>query len=235
MVLSKLGWLLAVMCGATLLAGGGLAGFLVQAGHLTWPRYELIVQVLRGERDDLLVEEEETAANEPDPLEEPVPEGSSIEAIRERLSKERLLNAQVEHQVDVMEHQQQLLQAALMELVNSEEQFGAKVDRWQRERAQLDAQDREAGFRQELEYVQNLAPDQAKEHLIRTWEKHRADAVRLMRALPVNKGKRILAELKTEAELEILHELLEQFRLQDYGLDKNTPRSGRTPGDVANR
>jgi hypothetical protein len=145
------------------------------------------------------------------------------------------LNAQVEHQVDVMEHQQELLQAALMELVNSEEQFDSKVDRWQRERAQLDAQDREAGFQQELEYVQNLAPDQAKEHLVRTWEKHRADAVRLMRALPVNKGKRILAELKTEAELEILHELLEQFRLQDYGLDENTPPSGRTSGDVANR
>lgn len=235
MVLSKVGWLLAVMCGATLLAGGGLAGYLVQAGHLTWPRYELIVQVLRGERDDLLVEAEEVAVEEPDPLEEPVPEGSSIDAIRERLSKERLLNAQVEHQVDVMEHQQELLQAALMELVNSEEQFDTKVDRWQRERAQLDAQDREAGFQQELEYVQNLAPDQAKEHLVRTWEKHRADAVRLMRALPVNKGKRILAELKTEAELEILHELLEQFRLQDYGLDENTPPSGRTSGDVANR
>jgi hypothetical protein len=123
----------------------------------------------------------------------------------------------------------------MMELVTREENFTSRVDQWKLERAQLDAQDREEGFQQELEYVQNLAPDQAKEHLVRTWDKQPADAVRLMRALPVNKGKRILAELKTEAELEILHELLEQFRMQDYGLEEDRPLSRRTPGDAARR
>ena len=70
--------------------------------------------------------------------------------------------------------------------------------------------------------------ENAKEHIVRTWEKNKADVVRLFMAIPSRKGKRIMAELKSPKELELLHELLEQLRFQET--DSLASESRRKPG-----
>ena len=69
-----------------------------------------------------------------------------------------------------------------------------------------------------------------KEHVVRVWQKHQADAVRLLRAVGVSKGQRILEQFKTPEEIDTMHQLLEQLRLQ--GTEELTAGSGTTSGDA---
>jgi len=212
--MSKLLSAFGVIATATLLAAAGVLGFAFQTGRLNPDRMNLIVEVMRGEHDDLFAAEEtdDGAGDAADP----VPTNKkSADALIEQFNARRLADAQLERAAANVAAMRQLLDAARADLVSAEEGFKQEKERWLAERRKLHEADKEEGFQREVTYMQNLPPMQAKSHLLQTWEKHPADAVRLIRAMPESKGKKVLSELKTEEELKVLHELLEQLRLID--------------------
>ncbi|MEW6252695.1 MAG: hypothetical protein AB1716_18820, partial [Planctomycetota bacterium] len=88
--------------------------------------------------------------------------------------------------------------------------------------------DRDAGFRLEVELVSGLAAKQAKEHLLRVWQRQPADAVRLLTALSPPVARKVLEQFKSDEELQIRTDLLERIRLQSGELSARA--SGTTGG-----
>jgi hypothetical protein len=226
-VLSKLYNLVAVVAIGSLLALGGLGGYLAGAGHLNRERVTLLAAVVRGEHDDLLHPEPEPEA---DVATEPE-EASGVraaDALRTALLDKQLTDARLDRVLSDIAARQQLLDQAVQELVANTEVFESRKQEWVEQRQRMLAADQDAGFQRELEYVESLQPRQAKEHLVRTWQGSRADAIRLLRQMPVNKGRRVLEEFKTPEELDLMNELLEQLRMSD--LEEIAPASGKTAG-----
>lgn len=215
-MLSKFFSLFAITSIATLLSTGGLVGFLISQGHLNPDRANLIAEVLRGQHDELFAEEE----TEPDtpsetPLDGAITDGRSADAIRDTIAAKQLVDARLERAISNLVAQQRLVDSALNHLESESATFEQRVDDWQARRDKLTAADRAAGFKRELEYIEKLPPQMAKEHLIRTWKGSPDEAVRIVRALPVATGKKVLGEMTAPEELEIAHELLERLRLQE--------------------
>lgn len=223
---------LAIFSIATLLAGGGLVGYLGATGKLTQPRAQVVVETLRGEHDDLFAPEEEaeeaapaTDPNDPTNGEQPaVASARAAETLRERWQAQGLLSAALERELNDVIARQRLLDQATQELIEQGEAFETAQERWRKERERIAQRDLDEGFKRELEYVEGLQPDQAKEHLLRVWDKQPIDAVRIINGLPTSKGRRILDQFKSPQELEIMHELLE--RLRRLGLEESAPTAG---------
>lgn len=228
-MLSRIYHALAVIALATMLALGGFGGFLVGTGKLTGPRVEKLAAVLRGELDQW--PEAPTSQPTSQPAGGPTQRAQSAEEIRSARLNEQMQRATLERAARDVLARQTLLDKTLQHLISEEERFEQQRTAWNAEKQALSQSARDEGFQRELEYVGGLAPRQAKDHLLRTWNKDRGEAVRLINGLDTDRGKRILAELKTPEELEILHELLEQLRAQD--IDKLI-ESGRTPDDKPN-
>jgi hypothetical protein len=169
--------------------------------------------VLRGDSPEAEeaqpADAEDTEDQEPEA--EPTSQSASAEEIRQQRRDEQLRRALSERAYRDLIAQRELLDRALQELVISEERFEAQKTAWQTALEQRRGAARDAGFDKELQYVAKLPPKQAKEHLVLKWKKHPADAVRLLAALPTSTGKRVLEQLKTPDEIQIMHELLEQL------------------------
>ena len=138
-------------------------------------------------------------------------------------------SATLDRAADDAAARQALLDQALAHLVGLQERFQTEKAEWVRQKETLAADARDRGFQKELDYVKSLTSKQAKEHVVRTWRKNKADVVRLFMAIPTRKGKDIMGQLKTPTEMDLLHELLEQLRLQD--VDGLAAESGRSLGD----
>lgn len=212
-MLTKLFNLLAVVSIGTLLAIGGIAGYLVGGGQLTPDRMRWMFEVARGDHDEKLTPEEmvdpNAAANAAD--ETVILRERRTETLRDRIRAKHLLDAQVERALKNVVARQELLDQAMLELINKQETLASSREDWQKQRKRLLNADQEAGFKEELDTVTNLEAAQAKSHLVMKYSKDPAEAVRLLRAMPMNKRKRLLAELKTPQELQLMHELLEQL------------------------
>jgi len=228
-VLNKLYNWLAIVAIASMLSTGGLAGFLFGSGRLTGERLETIAGVLRGEYDAEDAEAAATQPAQPDEV-EAAPAAPSADEVRKARLASRLRWVGLERAARDAAARQELVDHALQDLL-------ARQEALEQERATLDERKakelealRDRGFQDELRIVSKLAPRQAKEHILRAWKKHPADAVRLLRAMEVSKTQRILEQLKTPEETEIMHELLEQLRL--VGTDQLANGSGRTTGDA---
>ena len=115
----------------------------------------------------------------------------------------------------------------MQHLIGETEQFETQRKAWLEQQQRMRESNADEGFNRELEYVRKLPASQAKDHLLKVWEKEKADAVRIIAAMKPADGKRILEQLKSPQELEILHELLEQIRKQD--VDSLVPESRKTP------
>jgi len=229
-VLGKIYNLVAPLAVALVLAAGSFVGFLIGSGRLTATRLERIAQVLRGELDATPPPAAPTSA----PAEPAAGPGARVrpaEEVRAARRRDYLESLRIERAKADLEAQRQLLDQALQRVV-------AEQERLAEQKAQLAEQQKpkpaptgpDVGFERELEYVSGLNPRQAKEHVLRVWRKHPADAVRLFAALDVSRGKRILEQFKSPEELQIVSDLLERVRLQrssEAGL------SGTTGGNAA--
>lgn len=212
---------------AALLALGGLVGFLVLTGRLDAERADLMVQVLRGElQPQETAEVIEDAAEDVPPEETRQQSGDEVRALRKRAHLERL---EIERSLEDLQAQRRLLDHVLHQIVQEQEKLETDKDTFEQQREQIVAAARDEGFQKELSYVRVLSPKQAKEHLLRVWKRNETDAVRLLIELDVRQGKRILEEFKTEEELNIQTELLEQIRSK--GLEGYASASGKTAGD----
>lgn len=212
---------------AVLLALGGFAGYLTATGRLTIERMERVAAVLRGADEkaalDALGAVADAAATQP--AVEPGRGPSAAELRRVRL-EEHMQRATLERAAADLQARQALLNQSMQHLIQLQEEFGKEKAAWLAQKKKLTDVAHDDGFQRELAYVAKLQPKYAKEHVIRTWQKQKADAVRLFMALEPAKGQRILEQLKTPEEMQIMHELLEQLRAAD--VDHYVTGSGRT-------
>lgn len=213
----------------SLLAAGGMAGYLAWTGALTRERVHAIVGILRGE-SDLAASQSASQPASSQPASQPASKSArSADELREQRRAEQQRRAVLERAERDVAAQRELLRQAMQELLVREERFETSRKTWKHEQERLRDVARDEGFERELKYVAKLPARQAKDHLVKTWNKQRADAVRLMNALPASAGQRILEQLKTPEELTILHELLEQVRMSGAEAPSATPE----PGTVA--
>lgn len=222
--------LVAVAGIAVLLALGAFAGYLAATGRLTIERLERVAAVLRGEdenaaHDALSAVADAHASATTQPAAEPGRGPSAAELRRARLA-EHMQRATLERAAADLQARQALLNQSMQHLIQLQEQFGTEKTAWLAQKKKLTDVANDGGFQRELAYVTKLQPKYAKEHVVRTWQKQKADAVRLFMALEPSKGQRILEQLKTPEELQIMHELLEQLRAAD--VDNYVTGSGRT-------
>jgi hypothetical protein len=213
---------------ATVLATGGFVGYLFGTDRLNPNRLETIAGVLRGEFDDSAEEtsaEPEVAATAPSAEEPGAGSEAELQAARKR---QRLELLATERAVRDLEAQRRLLDQVLQHVVQEQERLAIEKVEFARQRERLQSIARDEGFQKELELVSGLQPRQAKEHLLRLWQKQPADAVRLLSAMEEGRAKRILEQLKTEDELQIQTDLLEQIRLQ--GTEGHASASRTTDG-----
>lgn len=228
-MLKRLYSLFGMLSIAVVLAGGGLAGYLFGTGKLNAERIEAIAAVLRGEAGTAASQPVSQAADSQPASQPGVKSARSADELRQQRRDDRLRRAISERSTRDIAAQKELLGQAMQELVAREESFESSKKAWKEEQAKLRDVNRDEGFEQELKYVAKLAPKTAKDHLIKTWNKQRADAVRLIVALPQSAGQRILDQFKTPEEMLILHELLEQVR--NSGAD--APIAAPGPGTAA--
>ncbi|MCG3126160.1 MAG: hypothetical protein CHACPFDD_00990 [Phycisphaerae bacterium] len=192
----------------------GFAGYLFGVGRLNGERIEQIAAVLRGEGGGSATSQ---PASQPVLTVEQVDEqrAQAVDELRKARRDEQIRRAVLERAAQEVNARQALLDRSLHQLVTLGEQFERDRASWREQQSKLAAKSQEGGFVKELEYVNALDPKQAKEHIVRAWRKSKADVVRLFMALETDKGTSILRQLKDGPELEILHELLEQLRIQD--------------------
>jgi hypothetical protein len=220
---------LAILAIATTLAVGAFVGLLFGSERLTGQRIETIAAVLRGEYDDAAADAATTQPAEHGGAARP--SGTrSAEQVRQALVGEQLRRAALERAARDVAARQELLDHAMQYLLTSQEQLEQDQAAWREKKRKETEALRDAGFQQELRLVSKLSPKLAKEHVVRSWQKHKADAVRLLQALSESKGQRILEQFKTPEEIDIMHQLLEQLRLQ--GTDEFAAGSGTTSGDA---
>jgi hypothetical protein len=212
-MLTKLFNLVAVVSIGTLLALGGIVGYLSGSGQITPQRWQWMLEVARGEHDEVLTPQEAADPNAPVQQEDEAIflRDQRESNLRDRIRAKHLLDAQVERALKNVVARQELLDQAMQELLNKQDSFASSKEQWKDQRSKIMNADQEAGFKQELETVASLDSEQAKTHLVMKHATDPASAVRLLRALPVGKRKRILAELKTPQETKLMHELLEQL------------------------
>jgi hypothetical protein len=232
-VIGRLFNVIAVLGVATLLAGGGFTGFLFGTGRLTAERLQRIAAVVRGEASPRAspttapasqpAGEERTEPASTKPAESP-------EARHQHVELERL---RLERATQDLVARQRLLDQALQRIVVEQERLNgertAKAAGDRRKQASGAAPDE--GFRKELDYVSGLKPAQAKEYIVRIWQRQKADAARLMAAIDDSRGRRILEQFKSPEELQLMTDLLEQVRSQ--GTEGHANASGTTDGAAA--
>lgn len=216
---------------ATLLAVSGFVGYLFATGRLNAGRLETVAGVLRGEFDGSRPIAETAAAPTTRPTGSEGPPASTEDELRNLRKRQRLELLATERAERDLEAQRRLLDQVLQHVVQEQERLAEEKAAFARQREKLNAVAQDEGFQRELELVSGLQPRQAKEHLLRLWQKQPADAVRLLTAMDDSRAKRILEQFKTPDELKIQTDLLEQIRLQ--GAEGHANASGKTAGAAA--
>jgi hypothetical protein len=207
-VLNLIGAAFVYFCVATLLAQGVGVGVLWWRGTLSQDSVYRILAVLQGVDIDAIRDELEKKRQPQDD-----PQVSYEAIVKARLAKSLTLNVR-----------QQAITAGLADLLALQSEVRT-------ERQRLD--DTLAGFEQQLLRMQQEATDSALQEVQRTLEAIQPvqakeqilmmldenggeqgmnDVVAMIRAMPLDKRKKILGEFKTQVEVERLHEILQRLR-----------------------
>jgi hypothetical protein len=216
---------------ATVLATGTFGGFLVATGRLNAERADQVARVLRGE----LAAQPTTRPADTRPTSAPALQLAActeqeLRAVRERKHLESL---EVERAAHDMEAQRRLLDQVLQNVIEEQEKLAAERKTATKiEPAKPVAPAQDSGFQKEVELFSALAAKQAKEHLLRVWQKQPADAVRLITAVSPATAKKVLEQFKTPEELQTRSDLLERIRFQDSQANARVSRrtDGAAPG-----
>lgn len=224
--MTKLYHLLAIVSIPLLLAGSGLVAYLAYAGRLSGPTLAAAAEALRG------VGPKPAAAAQPlapqPAAADPAVAGAarpSAESLNTARRAERLQRAVLERAASDVAARQALLDQSLQSLLKLQESVSQQQKSLTAARERQSADGRNDGFAREVEYVAKLSPKLAKEHVLRTFRSAKADAVRLFMALQPAQGQRILEQFRTPEEIDVMHDLLEQIRIQEA---PSTPASGTT-------
>ncbi len=227
-MMSKLYNALALFCIALVMALSGMGAFLLTAGRLNATTLEAVAAAMRGESPPAAPVVAAPAASQPATPHGHAAPAASGEALRSQRRADRVRSALVERAASDLAARQDLLDQSLQNLVKLQEELDSGRKAFEAQRAKQSDAGRDEGFARELEYVAKLSPKLAKEHVVRTFQKSKPDAVRLFMALETAQGQRILEQLKAPEEIELMHDLLEQIRVQDVTV---TPGSGTTESE----
>ncbi len=219
--------LLSVIAIGTLLALAGLGGYLFGTGQLTPDRVDQLAGVMRGEYDPEPEDPDAPTTQPADGMADGGPSGTSAAEVRGQRLQVHMKSLRLRRAKQDIATRQRLLDHALQTLIRETEQLGAEQRDWEQRRNKLAAKSRDEGFERELALVIALPSKQAKDHIVQTWKKHPADAVRLLNAMTVQQSKKVLEQMKTPEEMRVLHDLLEQIRLQTQ---ERSAASGKTAG-----
>lgn len=223
----------AIVALATLLAGGGFVAYLFGSGKLNAERTERIAAILRDEPGESPQSDgKQTEADQPAESDTPVRNAPSAQEIQQTRQRDRLRRAVLNRAGADADARRALAEQMLQHALLVQEQIEASKTAWDERVRKMNEAAQDEGFQRELKIVSKLSPKLAKGHVVLTWQKHKADAVRLLREMEPSKVTRILEQFKTPEEQQLAHELLEQLRLQST--NPNAPRSGRTAGDASN-
>jgi hypothetical protein len=206
---------------------GGFVGYLFVTGKLNGAKMELIARVLRDE-PHASPAATQPAASQP-AMGDSAPRQQSADEVRVARRQAQLQRAALERAARDVQARQDLLEQAMADMIARSERFEANKEAWLSQRQKMSESLRDQGFRKEVEFVNRLPAEVAKQHIVRVWQKSQPDAVRLFNALDASRGKAILEELKTPEEMELMTGLLEQIRRQDE-LEPMSG-SGKTSGD----
>lgn len=234
-MIGKLYNLLAIFAVATLLSTSGFVGVLYGTGKLNESRWNLILDVLRGNHDDLAQPPTTTQPTATQPASnraptKPASAEESTQVIREQRVMAQLQRANIERAARDVAARQTLLNQSVQQLIKMQEQQERDKAAFEEMQQRVGNKQRDEGFQRELAYVTGLSPKMAKDHIVRSWAQQKADVVRIFTALDPSKGKRILEQFKTPEELAIVHELLEQLRTAQPEKSATTG-SGKTARD----
>lgn len=227
-MIGKLYNALAVFCIALVMALSGMGAYLLSAGRLSGATLEAVVAALRGGAPTVAASVSAPATSHPATPRDHATPAASGEALRSQRRADRVRSALIERAARDLAARQDLLDQSLQNLVKLQEELESNRKAFEAQRAKQADAGRDEGFARELEYVAKLSPKLAKEHVVRTFQKSKPDAVRLFMALETAQGQRILEQLKTPEEIELMHDLLEQIRVQDVSV---TPGSGTTQSE----
>ena len=224
----KLFNLFGVLSIATLLAGGGFSAYLFATDRLNPERLEFIAAVIRGDALPTDVSEDAAATNEP--AEDPdanagQPTRQAAEEAQARRRRERLEGLEIERAAEDLRAQERVLDQVMAQVVQEQEALAKTLSEFEDRQRKVKSARQDEGFAKELSLVSGMKPAQAKEHLITTWERHPADAIRLMNELDSRQAKRILDQMRTPEELQIMSDLLEQIRIDGT---KTEPKASPT-------
>lgn len=225
---------LGVLSISTLLAAGGFAVYLAATDRLNAQRLETIAAVLRASSEPPAVSEaSKTGGPSTDPAvgEAGPPTRQAAEEAQARRQRERLEGLEIERAVEDLRAQERVLDQIMAHVVQQQEDLAQARREFEEQQKKLKSARQDEGFAKELALVSGMKPAQAKEHLVTTWNRHPADAIRLLKELDQRQAKRILEQMRTEEELRIMSDLLEQIRID--GTEGYATSSGRTAGDAA--
>lgn len=233
-MLSKLYNLLAIFSVATIVATGGFSGYLFATGRLSADQVSQFKAVLRGDsiQNQKSKIQNAPAATQPAPNDQTAKTKSEpppVEDPRAALRRDQLQRALLDRAAADVTARQTLLNQTVQQMMTMQEDFDRSKKDWQAQQDKLVKKARDAGFEKELDYVTKLPPKLAKEHIMRAWAKEKSDVVRMFSAMDRSAGQKIMEQLKTPAELQMMHELLEQLRLQSPEQFAAVPR--KKPGD----
>lgn len=215
-MIHKLMNILGVLALATVLGTGGFIAYLFGAGKLNGPRVEIMARTLRGELDHVLTADPNAPASQPShagegavPTTEPADAPPRAAVRLERLELERM--------ADNVRAQQELLDQTMRQVIETKEAVASSQTALEQREKALAASAADEGFQKELALVAGLKPAQAKAYIVRVWTERPADAVRLMVNLEERQAQRILEQMKTPEELQVMSGLLEQIRTRNPG------------------
>jgi dihydroxyacetone kinase-like predicted kinase len=198
-------------CLATVVAEAGALAYLASQGVLTKPRLFQCLAALYGVNLHE-IEKETTAENQAPPNEQP----AFAEVIKQR--------AKISREFEIREV---AIDKALVDVRALTAQLRTERERYDQLKQQFDArlQKLEEVFTDSsLQEVQRtlevINPKQAKDQILRmlaeagveNQERVQRDVVTILKTMPLDKRKKILAEFKTDEEAEKLHEILKQIR-----------------------
>jgi len=234
-IVNLLGIGLLYFCVATVLAQTVVVGMLWWKGAFSDDRVVAMFAALHGIHPERPVDAQSTASHDGHPHEQP-----SLEEI----SKQRLLAS-----LD-MNLRESTLDKALIELRNLEQQVATENERLKQWQEGMDARIARAEntvLEQSLLELQQtlmvISPKQAKEQILKMLDSSpdgsdtRAmnDVVRMLKAMPLDKRKKILGEFKSAPESEKLADILREIRLSPVEMDLLRDSRNQLDGDGTKR
>lgn len=198
-------------CVATVLVQVGAIGYLVAQGTITQEKLFQCLATLYGVnlRE---IEEKGAAANQPPPKEQP--------AFEEVVKQRALASRDLDLRETAIDKALVDVRAMTAQLKTERERYDQLKQQFDARLAQLEQVFTDSSLQELQRTLEVMQPKQAKDQILRmldeaspgSQENVKRDVVTMLKAMPLDKRKKIISEFRTEQEAEKLHDILKQIR-----------------------